>query len=35
MRDLDNSLGNYESDSTEDVSLKPLDDLMEKLIKAI
>ena len=35
IRDLDNPFGYYESDSTEDVSLKPLDDLIDKLTKAI
>jgi predicted membrane chloride channel (bestrophin family) len=35
IRDLDNPFGYYESDSTEDVSLKPLDDLIEKLIKIL
>jgi predicted membrane chloride channel (bestrophin family) len=35
IRDLDNPFGYYESDSTEDVSLKPLDDLIGKLTKAI
>ena len=35
VRDLDNPFGYYESDSTEDVSLKPLDDLIDKLTKAI
>ena len=34
IRDLDNPFGYYESDSTEDVSLKPLDDLIDKLTKA-
>lgn len=31
IRDLDNPFGYYEADSVEDVSLKPLDDLMEHL----
>ena len=31
IRDLDNPFGYYESDSVEDVSLKPLDDLIESL----
>ena len=35
IKDLDNPFGYYESDSTEDVSLKPLDDLIGKLTKAI
>ena len=35
IKDLDNPFGYYESGSTEDVSLKPLDDLIEKLTKAI
>jgi predicted membrane chloride channel (bestrophin family) len=35
IRDLDNPFGYYESDSTEDVSLKPLDDLIDKLTRAI
>jgi len=35
IRDLDNPFGYYESDSAEDVSLKPLDDLIGKLTKAI
>ena len=35
IKDLDNPFGYYESDSTEDVSLKPLDDLINKLTKAI
>ena len=35
IRDLDNPFGYYESDSTEDVSLKPLDDLIDKLTKGI
>lgn len=35
IRDLDHLFGYYEADSTEDVSLKPLDDLTEKLTKAI
>jgi hypothetical protein len=35
IRDLDNPFGYYESDSTEDVSLKPLNDLIGKLTKAI
>jgi predicted membrane chloride channel (bestrophin family) len=34
IRDLDNPFGYYESDSSEDVSLKPLDDLIDKLTKA-
>lgn len=33
IRDLDNPFGYYASDSTEDVSLKPLDDLIGKLTK--
>jgi predicted membrane chloride channel (bestrophin family) len=35
IRDLDNPFGYDEGDSTEDVSLKPLDDLIDKLTKAI
>ena len=35
IKDLDNPFGYYEADSTEDVSLKPLDDLIAKLTKAI
>jgi predicted membrane chloride channel (bestrophin family) len=35
IRDLDNPFAYYESDSTEDVSLKPLDDLIQRLTKAI
>jgi len=31
IRDLDNPFGYYEAGSTEDVSLKPLDDLIEDL----
>jgi hypothetical protein len=31
IRDLDNPFGYYEKDSAEDVSLKPLDDLIENL----
>jgi hypothetical protein len=34
IRDLDNPFGYYESDSTEDVSLKPLDDLIDRITKA-
>lgn len=35
IRDLDNPFGYYESASTEDVSLKPLNDLINKLTKGI
>ena len=35
IRDLDNPFGYYETDSTEDVSLKPLDDLIERLRKRV
>jgi hypothetical protein len=34
IRDLDNPFGFYETDSTEDVSLKPLDDLIDRLTNA-
>jgi predicted membrane chloride channel (bestrophin family) len=34
IRDLDNPFGYYEGDSVEDVSLKPLEDLIEN-IKAV
>jgi len=35
IRDLDNPFGYDEADSTEDASLKPLDDLIDKLTKSI
>ncbi len=35
IRDLDNPFGYYETHSTEDVSLKPLDDLIDRLTKTV
>jgi hypothetical protein len=35
IRDLDNPFGYYEANSTEDVSLKPLDDLIDRLTKNV